>query len=80
MRKIGFVILSTLMMACSSPSDGVTEQSELIYDVTIYNYNGDELDSFQAQDFQEWDNGSIFFKQDGTRVFYSLPVKVEWSK
>lgn len=77
MKKIGFLLLATLMMACSSPSDGVIEQSELIYNVTIYNYNGDEVDSFQAQKFDEWDNGSLFFKQDGTRVFYSLPLKVE---
>lgn len=80
MKKITFLLLTTLMMACSSSSNEVTKESELIYDVTIYNYNGDVLDSFKVKHFEELDNGSIFFKQDGTRVFYSLPVKVEWSK
>ena len=63
------------MVACSSPSVDVVEESELIYDFIVYNYNGEVVDSFKAQ---EWDNGSIFIKQDGTKVFYSLPLKVEY--
>lgn len=75
MKKIGFIVLTFLMVACSSPSVDVVEESELIYDFIVYNYNGEVVDSFKAQ---EWDNGSIFIKQDGTKVFYSLPLKVEY--
>jgi len=78
MKKIGFIVLTFLMVACSSPSVDVVEESELIYDFIVYNYNGEVVDSFKAQEFQEWDNGSIFIKQDGTKVFYSLPLKAEY--
>lgn len=81
MKKIITITLAlTVLSACRNTNLTDDKQYETKYNVTIYTEKGDTLETFKATKFKEWDNGSKFVKKDGTSVFYSLPVKVEFKK